>query len=72
MEVIIISQDETLTSENVIRKFSGRHSGNANQYYQDNLAPLLDNAIKEVLSTSLLNFKSLHVNFYFLSRVFES
>lgn len=49
VEVIIISQDETLTGENVIRKFSGRHGENANQYYQDNLAPLLDNAVKEVL-----------------------
>lgn len=49
VEVIIITQDKALTGENVIRKFSGRHGENANQYYQENLAPLLDNAIKEVL-----------------------
>ncbi len=49
VEVIIITQDETLTGENVVRKFSGRYSEDANQYYQENLAPLLDNAINEVL-----------------------
>lgn len=49
VEVIIITQDETLTGENVVRKFSGRHGEDANQYYQENLAPILDNAIKEVL-----------------------
>ena len=49
VEVIIITQDETLTGENVIRKFSGRHGEDANQYYQENLAPLLDNAIKEII-----------------------
>lgn len=49
VEVIIITQDGTLSGENIIRKFSGRHDENADQYYQENLAPLLDNAIKEVL-----------------------
>lgn len=49
VEVIIITQDETLASGNVIRKFSGRHGEDATQYYQENLAPCLDRAIKEVL-----------------------
>lgn len=49
VEVIIITQDETLAGENVIRKFSGRHGEDATQYYQENLAPCLDRAIKEVL-----------------------
>ena len=49
VEVIIITQDETLAGENVIRKFSGRHGEDATQYYQKNLAPCLDRAIKEVL-----------------------
>ena len=49
VEVVIITQDETLAGENVIRKFSGRHGEDANQYYQENLAPCLDRAIKEVL-----------------------
>lgn len=49
VEVIIITQDETLAGENVICKFSGRHGEDATQYYQQNLAPCLDRAIKEVL-----------------------
>lgn len=49
VEVIIITQDETLHGEKIMRKFSGRHGEDANQYYQENLAPLLDNAIKDVL-----------------------
>ena len=49
VEVIIITQDETLVGENVIRKFFGRHGEDANQYYQESLAPCLDQAIKEVL-----------------------
>lgn len=49
VEVIIITQDETLAGENVIHKFSGRHGEDATQYYQENLAPCLDRAIKEVL-----------------------
>lgn len=50
IEVIIITQDETLIDENVILKFStSKHGGDANQYYQEKLAPCLDRAIKEVL-----------------------
>ena len=49
VEVIIITQDATLSGENVIRKFSGRHGEDANQYYQENLAPCLDRAIEAVL-----------------------
>ena len=49
VEVLIITQDETLVGENVICKFSGRHGENATKYYQEKLAPLLDSAIKEVL-----------------------
>lgn len=49
VEVVIITQDETLVGENVIRKFSGRHGEDSTQYYQENLAPCLDRAIKEVL-----------------------
>lgn len=47
--VIIITQDETLSGENIIRKFSGRNGENSNQYYEEYLAPCLDRAIEEVL-----------------------
>ena len=49
VEVIIITQDETLAGKNIIRKFSGRHGEDAIHYYQENLAPCLDRAIKDVL-----------------------
>ena len=49
VEVIIITQDETLSGENVIRKFSGSHGEDPDQYYRDHLAPCLDRAIEEVL-----------------------
>jgi hypothetical protein len=49
VEVVIITQDETLSGENVIRKFSGRHGEDPSQYYQEHLAPCLDRAIEEVL-----------------------
>ena len=49
VEVIIITQDETLSGENVIRKFSDRHGEDGNQYYEKHLAPCLDRAIEEVL-----------------------
>lgn len=50
VEVIIITQDTTLSGENVILKFSGGHGENATQYYEEKLAPSLDRAIKEVLA----------------------
>ena len=49
VEVIIITQDKTLSGENVIQKFSGRHGEDSTQYYEEHLAPCLDRAIKEVL-----------------------
>lgn len=49
VEVVIITQDKTLSGENVIHKFSGRHGENASQYYHENLAPCLDRAIESVL-----------------------
>ena len=49
VEVIIITQDESLVGENVIRKFSDRHGKDSNVYYDEELSPLLDTAIQEVL-----------------------
>lgn len=49
VEVLIITQDETLVGENIVHKFSGRHGEDANKYYQEHLAPILDHAIEEVL-----------------------
>lgn len=48
VEVIIITQDERLGGENVIRKFSSKNGEDSTQYYQENLGPCLDRAIKEV------------------------
>lgn len=54
VEVIIITQDESLIGENVIRKFSNRHGESPDEYYMENLAPPLDTAIREVLDFKAL------------------
>ncbi len=49
VEVIIVTQDETLPGENVVHKFSIRQESSPSRYYWKHLAPCLDSAIKEVL-----------------------
>lgn len=50
IEVIIISQDNRLRTENTVVKFSGTGESDAESYYTENLDPCLDEAIKEVLA----------------------
>lgn len=54
VEVIIITQDTSLVGENVIHKFSDRRGKDPDAYYTENLAPLLDTAIQEVLDFEAL------------------
>lgn len=54
VEVIIITQDESLAGENVIRKFSDRTGKDPDAYYAAKLSPLLDAAIQEVLDFEAL------------------
>lgn len=49
VEVLIITQDELLSGDNIIHKFSGRHGENPELYYKENLDTILDGAIREVL-----------------------
>lgn len=54
VEVIIITQDDALTGENIIHKFADRHGKDPNLYYQKYLDPILDQAIKSVLEFEAL------------------
>ncbi|WP_456083350.1 hypothetical protein [Megamonas funiformis] len=49
IEVIIITQDPNLKGDNIIKKFSGKDTNDANKYYEDNLIPVLDMAIKRIV-----------------------
>jgi hypothetical protein len=49
IEVIIITQDPNLKGDNIIKKFSGKDTRDANKYYEDNLIPVLDMAIKRIV-----------------------
>lgn len=49
IEVIIITQDPNLKGDNIIKKFSGKDTQDANKYYEDNLIPVLDMAIKRIV-----------------------
>lgn len=49
VEVIIITQDESLTGDNIIHKFSGRNNEDPDSYYNQHLAPMLNSAINVVL-----------------------
>jgi hypothetical protein len=54
VEVLIITQDEQLTGQNIIHKFSGRHGENSDEYYKEHLNSILDEAIREVLEFEVL------------------
>jgi len=49
VEVLIITQDQSLVGNNIIHKFSGRHGEDINLYYKGHLDNILDVAIKEVM-----------------------
>lgn len=49
VEVLIITQDEAMEGYKIIHKFSGRHGEDVNEYYSKQLAPILDDAIEEVI-----------------------
>ena len=49
IEVIIITQDPNLKGDNIIKNFSGRDTRDANKYYEENLIPALDMAIKRII-----------------------
>lgn len=49
IEVIIITQDPNLKGDNIIKKFSGKDTNDVNKYYEDNLIPVLDMAIKRIV-----------------------
>lgn len=54
IEVLIITQDESLVGDNIIHKFSGRHGENTDNYYNVHLTSILDTAIKKILEFETL------------------
>lgn len=54
IEVLIITQDKSITGDNIIHKFSGRHGENPELYYKEHLDHILNDAIKNILEFELL------------------
>lgn len=49
VEVIIITQDSTLVDHGIVPKYSQEKGNDPDKYYEAELAPVLDEAIREVL-----------------------
>ena len=49
IEVIIITQDPNLKGDNIIKKFAGKNTHEADKYYEENLVPVLNKAVQRVI-----------------------
>ncbi len=49
IEVIVITQDESIEGEKIVKKFSDPDISKVNVYYDKNLFPVIENSIKEVI-----------------------
>lgn len=49
IEVIVITQDESIEGEKIVKKFSDPDVSKVNVYYDKNLFPVIENSIKEVI-----------------------
>lgn len=54
IEVIVITQDEELVGDKILKKFSGNDANDSTSYYDGNLAKAIDDSIKEVMEFEVL------------------